>query len=124
MPRKPKVPCRHPGCSALVEEGAHYCPDHKALHPEDARPAAYYRGYTREWQRARKSYLESHPLCAQCARNGRYTKATVVDHIIPHRGDETLFWDRSNWQPLCKRCHDRKTLTEEIHPVYSYKKST
>jgi len=32
--------------------------------------------------------------------------ATVVDHITPHRGDMTLFWDKSNWQSLCKRCHD------------------
>ena len=33
----------------------------------------------------------------------------VIDHIIPHRGDPILFWDRSNWQPLCKDCHDHKT---------------
>nr|WP_292832122.1 HNH endonuclease signature motif containing protein [Mesorhizobium sp.] len=24
-----------------------------------------------------------------------------------------LFWDRSNWQPLCKPCHDRKTATSD-----------
>jgi 5-methylcytosine-specific restriction protein A len=40
--------------------------------------------------------------------------ATVVDHIIPHQGDMTLFWDAdSNWQSLCKTCHDRKTATED-----------
>jgi 5-methylcytosine-specific restriction protein A len=33
----------------------------------------------------------------------------VVDHIIPHRGDQYLFWDQENWQALCKDCHDRKT---------------
>nr|DAZ53348.1 MAG TPA: HNH endonuclease [Caudoviricetes sp.] len=53
-------------------------------------------------------------------RQGRYTKATVVDHITPHRGDPRLFWDEANWQPMCKQCHDRKTLTEDIHPVYRY----
>ncbi|MHA6731654.1 hypothetical protein [Devosia sp. A369] len=21
----------------------------------------------------------------------------VVDHIVPHRGDQRLFWDRANW---------------------------
>ncbi|MGM9590559.1 MAG: HNH endonuclease signature motif containing protein, partial [Faecousia sp.] len=42
---------------------------------------------------------------------GRLTPATVVDHIIPHRGDRKLFWDESNWQPLCKDCHNRKTGT-------------
>jgi len=45
----------------------------------------------------------------ECQRNGKLSPATVVDHILPHRGDEDLFWDESNWQPLCKRCHDRKT---------------
>ena len=53
--------------------------------------------------------IADHPLCAKCRENGKLTPATVVDHIIPHRGDPVLFWDRSNWQPLCKDCHDRKT---------------
>ena len=37
------------------------------------------------------------------------TPATVVDHVIPHRGNKQLFWDEKNWQPLCKSCHDLKT---------------
>lgn len=32
--------------------------------------------------------------------------ASVVDHKIAHRGDMTLFWDKANWQSLCKPCHD------------------
>jgi len=39
-------------------------------------------------------------------------KAVVVDHITPHRGNETLFWDKVNWQGLCLSCHSRKTLAE------------
>jgi 5-methylcytosine-specific restriction protein A len=38
--------------------------------------------------------------------------ASVVDHIVPHRGDMALFWDRSNWQAMSKLCHDRKTARE------------
>ena len=49
-----------------------------------------------------------------------YTKATVVDYIVPHRGDQKLFWDKSNWQPLCKACHDRKTWREDNRPTYTY----
>jgi len=56
----------------------------------------------------------------KCQEQGRYRKATVVDHIIPHRGDEKLFWDRDNWQALCKRCHDQKTWTEDKNPEYRY----
>lgn len=30
----------------------------------------------------------------------------VTDHIIPHKGDEQLFWDADNWQPCCRWHHD------------------
>lgn len=73
------------------------------------RGSAAFRGYDRKWQAARKAFLEKNPLCATCMRAGRLTPATVVDHIVPHRGDARLFWDEDNWQPLCKSCHDRKT---------------
>ena len=86
---------------------------------EVTRPAAK-RGYNRRCQKARKSYLEAHPLCVQCAKQGKYVRATVVDHIIPHRGDQKLCWDQNNWQSLCKNCHDKKTLTEDINPTYTY----
>ena len=32
--------------------------------------------------------------------------AQVVDHVTPHRGNAGLFFDQSNWQSLCKQCHD------------------
>ena len=37
----------------------------------------------------------------------------VVDHIIPHRGCVVLFWDESNLQALCKRCHDTEKQKQE-----------
>lgn len=119
MPYRPKHPCAHPGCPALVPSGAKYCDAHKPMHPEEVRSAAR-RGYGKAWQRESKRFLRAHPLCVLCARQGRYVKATVVDHIVPHRGDERLFWDESNWQPLCKPCHDKKTFTEDNNPEYHY----
>ena len=104
MPYRSRVPCRHPGCPELVPPGTKYCEKHRAEHPEESRNASD-RGYGRAWQKARKRFLETHPLCVECMKEGRYVKATDVDHIIPHRGDETLFWDRSNWQPLCHKHH-------------------
>ncbi len=62
--------------------------------------------YDYRWQKASKAFLRTNPLCVFCERRGRVTAATVVDHKIPHRGDERLFWDRGNWQPLCKPDHD------------------
>ena len=63
MPYRPKTPCRHPGCSDLVEPGRLYGEKHLPLHPKVTRLAAQ-RGYNRRWQKARKSYLEAYPLCA------------------------------------------------------------
>lgn len=119
MPYKPKSPCRHPDCPELVETGKLYCDKHKTMHPEINERVGK-KLYSGRWRKMSKAYLQSHPLCAECMKKGKYTKATVVDHIIPHRGDQKLFWDQSNWQSLCKPCHDRKTLTEDINPVYKY----
>ena len=119
MPRRPNTPCQHPGCPCLVPYGSKYCEKHRPLHPEEARPAAG-RGYGSRWQKASRRYLAANPLCAQCMKEGRYVRATVVDHIVPHRGDQKLFWDENNWQALCKRCHDRKTGREDSRPEYRY----
>lgn len=119
MPYKPKVPCKHPGCANLVVGGNKYCNEHKPLHPEDTRSAAK-RGYNNKWQAKRKRFLIQHPLCEDCKRKGKITKATVVDHIIPHRGDKKLMWDENNWQSLCKPCHDKKTGSEDSLPTYRY----
>lgn len=62
--------------------------------------------YTYKWQQASKAYLKKHPLCVRHEEEGRAISATVVDHKIPHRNDMKLFWDRNNWQGLCKPCHD------------------
>ena len=58
------------------------------------------------WRRNRLLFLQAHPLCVFCQRAGAVEPATVVDHIIPHKGGAALFWDVSNWQSLCKKCHD------------------
>ena len=121
MPYKSKVPCGHHGCAELIPPGKKYCEKHLPLHPEVTRSAKK-RGYNEKWNKARILFLKSHPLCEECMRKDppRYTAATVVDHVVPHRGDQTLFWDRRNWQALCKECHDRKTWNEDAHPTYSY----
>lgn len=78
------------------------------------RGSARERGYTTRWDKARRTYLASHPLCVLCKRDGRITAATVVDHIVPHKGDQQLFWDvEGNWQSLCKPHHDRDKQREE-----------
>lgn len=75
----------------------------------EGRPTAAQRGYNYEWQKYRKVSLAQHPLCVHCQQAGRVTAATIVDHIIPHRGDRHLFWSPTNHQPLCSVHHNRKT---------------
>jgi 5-methylcytosine-specific restriction protein A len=66
------------------------------------------RGYGGRWQRERKTFLarQENVLCVMCQAEGRVTLATVVDHKVAHRGNETLMWDQDNWQALCAQHHD------------------
>lgn len=79
----------------------------------------YQKMYGHDWRKARSRFLQANPLCTYCEnRFNRVTAATVVDHIIPHKGDKVLFWDEQNWQPLCKHCHDSIKAKEEIKQGY------
>lgn len=71
----------------------------------DPRANSNRRGYNSAWRRIRKAYLMVNPSCIACGH-----MATVVDHIRPHMGSRSLFWDVGNWQPMCARCHSRKTV--------------
>lgn len=117
MPYRPKKPCRHPGCANLTD--GRYCEEHihvtlKLL----AQPQSVDTEVNGEHQ---ARHILENILCARFVkRNGKYVQATVVDHIKPHRGDNKLFWDKSNWQSLCKSCHDKKTGRFDSKPTYSY----
>lgn len=76
---------------------------------EAARGTAAERGYGSRWQQARLSFLAANPLCVECKAAGVITEATTVDHVIPHRGDQSLFWDVNNWQSLCTHHHAVKS---------------
>jgi len=71
-----------------------------------AKPCNQPSPYGYRWQQARAGWLRKHPLCVRCDQSGLIQAAEVVDHIIPHRNDMVLFWDRSNWQSLCGPCHN------------------
>ncbi|WP_069648969.1 HNH endonuclease [Caloranaerobacter ferrireducens] len=125
MPRKPKRMCSYPGCPELTE--GRYCEKHQKEETKKYNRSRKYKKLynSSRWQRLRKKVLTKHPLCVECEKAGRLTTATVVDHIIPHRGDEDLFWDEDNLQSLCKSCHDKKTAREDgrwgrKNKVYKY----
>ncbi len=73
--------------------------------------------YNERWVRLRSLFLQHNPLCSYCEGIGIATAGEVVDHIIPHKGDPELFWDQSNWQPLCKWHHDSHKKALEMGKV-------
>lgn len=113
----PMMPPRLCGCGkivpALTRCSCQRASDkaRKARH-DRSRPSARERGYTVEWEKARADYLKLNPRCRRCGE-----PANLVDHIEPHRGNQTLFWSRANWQPLCVICHSRHKQREERGPV-------
>jgi 5-methylcytosine-specific restriction enzyme A len=69
------------------------------------RATAAQRGYGGEWQAAIASYKQANPWCLGCWAIGVRQPVEVVDHVVPHGGDEALFWDEGNWQSACRWCH-------------------
>ena len=112
MAQKPLRPCRHAGCEALTRDG--WCEKHRPQHRR--RLSAHWHGWYALpiWtQRLRPNQLAREPFCRACAQDGKRTRAEVVDHIRPHRGDWDLFTDETNLQSLCKFHHDQKTAIEQ-----------
>jgi 5-methylcytosine-specific restriction enzyme A len=117
MPSAALAYCSVPRCPHKVA-GNGKC----AVHAQEdkARHARFYTGtginYGRPWRRAVKAWLNEDPsriLCAHCKAEGIICVGTETDHIVPHRGDPELFWDRNNnWQRLCAYHHSKKTARE------------
>lgn len=110
MPNKSLRLCSNPGCSELTDKA--YCAKHTKQYNKQRR-SSYKRGYDSRWRKARVVFLRSNPVCVECKKQGWHVPATVVDHIVSHKGDMKLFWDINNWQALCKRHHDIKTAKED-----------
>lgn len=78
------------------------CAAQRKCEHDASRPHVAARGYDSQWRRERADHLAANPWCVRCG-----AKATVVDHITPHRGSRFLFRDPSNRQSLCTSCHSR-----------------
>lgn len=108
--------CHKHGCYSTAVEGCHYCRVHIRLEENwGKRPAAKRKASnswhvlynSSRWKKLSRDFLSKYPFCAVCG-----CPATVADHIQPHRGNEIIFWDENNLQPLCWKHHSAKTLKE------------
>lgn len=82
---------------------------HRGVGPSDPRRSVEARAwrklyYTPRWRALRdKAFARDLGVCRICKTViiGRYD----ADHIIPHKGDATLFWNIANIQVLHPDCH-------------------
>jgi len=95
--------------------------------PGDEKGRTRYRDATQPWRAwyktARWQRLREHILIRDqftCQKTGVLLvgkhpapNSPVIDHKIPHRGDERLFWDESNLHAVSKAYHDSVKQSEE-----------
>jgi len=65
-----------------------------------------------EWKNLRNYVLAVEPFCRRCKVEGYLVSASVCDHIVDIVDDPSKCLDYKNIQPLCTKCHSRKTLSK------------
>lgn len=75
------------------------------------------RGYDARWDREAKSFKRAHPLCIGCLAVGRTAATEIVDHVVPHRGDNVLMWAPDNRQPACAAHHN--IVKQRLEALYA-----
>lgn len=118
MNKKANRACREPLCVRYAVNGSPYCAEHATAYARVFRSAEHRKEAARlyrsgQWLALRRVQLSLQPFCVLCQRAGRYTLAGEVDHIVPHRNNEALFYDPLNLQSLCHQCHSLKTARED-----------
>ncbi len=109
MPKAPARLCSRPGCAGIIRNAVcGKCGPFRRRESDRKRPPWKDRLYGWRWKRKARQHLREHPLCATCEAQGKAVAATVVDHVIPHKGNEAAFWG-GELQSLCTRHHNEKT---------------
>ena len=47
-----------------------------------------------------------------CREHGYTVAAVEIDHIEPVTRAPERFWDETDWQPICRSCHEDKSARE------------
>lgn len=115
MPNRALTTCSEPRCNVRVRSGK--CAKHRSEAEADLRRRQPWRYvYTDpRWEPLKRRVLAEQPRCdcpPECCPGGCGRPSRVVDHRIPHRGDERLAFDRANLHGMARVCHDRKTGRE------------
>ena len=118
-----KSPCRHPGCSALLDK-AGYCSKHLQSAPQPSReydrgrrkndPSLSHASRVRSsarWQRVRDGQLSAYPICqdphGEHERRNTTATARQVHHIKGLATHPELAFHADNLMSVCTACHAR-----------------
>lgn len=88
------------------------CNKHEAQDRHNDKWNKYYQN--RQWKLLRDYYMSLHPICADCAIEGRSVPADECHHKIPfstgatHEEKMQLLLDPDNLVALCRTCHMKR----------------
>lgn len=69
---------------------------------------------TSQWQELRlATFIADGFMCRRCGASVMGKGQANCDHVSPHRGDRTRFFDPANLQTLCTPCHSGAKQREE-----------
>lgn len=96
-------------CGALTTNGTNRCSSHQRVAWESAQRMNTDFYNTSEWRHLREqSLIRDKNTCVKCGAH----KGLQIHHIIPPRGDMTLFYCLDNLTTMCATCHYGETQRE------------
>ena len=116
MARSAPSACSTPMCAGMATKGTlcDPCRSEKETtyrdSPERARLNKFYASPL--WRRLSQRVRRETPLCVRCTTQGLTVVADIVDHILPVRTHWDKRFDKTNLQPLCHSCHNKKTASD------------
>jgi 5-methylcytosine-specific restriction protein A len=114
------VPCRHPGCSALVPPGQKYCDKHKACTRRGGQPSASV-ATTADGSGSQSSSLQRIPLRQAWLKKGqgiRRQRSWITSFRIEEIRSSS--GTGSNWQALVQEMPRSEDGNEDETPTYHY----
>ncbi|MEV8207651.1 HNH endonuclease signature motif containing protein [Streptomyces sp. NPDC079189] len=110
--------CPVAGCPCLTWNGE--CAECRRIHNRHRTRKREHKAYQRKpWKLTRSAYLREHPLCEceDCTLIAEPLRpaAQVVDHIDGLGPLGPRAHDQSNLRAMAKRCHDRRTMRDQVN---------
>ena len=113
--------CKTYGCRGFAVDSKGYCESCMQTHFEKGgypkgeapRESASKRGYSWEWTKFARKFVENHPVCAMCG-----APSQVCDHMdmpadIMLKMYGRFDLDERHYQALCQRCNNLKGRTTD-----------